>query len=230
MTDDSLAKRVQAALEQDTAVNLHRYPIHITTTDGLRLEGVVEDIVAKRRAGQIAREVAGTGAVIDRLRIAVSREPGDQELAQAVIRHLLEEPVFGDVAIAAADPEANASSRIDVTARDGVVRLDGIVSSLAHRRIAEVRAWWTPGTGDVDNRLHVQPPEEDNDHEIADVLRMVFQMDPALDAQEISVRVHERIVNLSGRVATEANRRIAVHDCWYVPGVHDVRADELYLP
>ncbi len=50
MTRD-LEGTVRAALEYETAVNLHRFPIDISVQDGVVvLEGIVENIVAKRIA------------------------------------------------------------------------------------------------------------------------------------------------------------------------------------
>jgi osmotically-inducible protein OsmY len=46
--------------------------------------------------------------------------------------------------------------------KEGVVTLDGEVSSLAHKRLCGVLAWWVPGSRDVVNGLEVRVDEVDN--------------------------------------------------------------------
>lgn len=224
MSGDSIESRIRAALEHNPAINLHRYPIRISHSDAIRLEGTVADIEAKRRAIQIAHQVAGNVGVDDRLRLEVGRQRPDDELRQAILRSLLEEPGFVELQLL--EENAAPDTREDwirIAAHVGVVLLEGVVGSLSHRRLAEVLSWWTPGTADVDNRLHVQPPEQDSDEEIADIIRIVLEKEPAIDSTQIQIGVKDRVVSLRGLVRSEENRRIAAWDCWYIPGVHDVR-------
>jgi osmotically-inducible protein OsmY len=224
MSGDSIESRIRAALERDTAINLHRYPIQVHHDDAVRLEGTVEDIEAKRRTVQIAHQLAGNAGIDDRLRLEVARPRPDDELRQAVVHTLMQEPAFVELQLLEERTAAHPSEDwIRVSAHDGVVMLEGVVESLSHRRLAEVLSWWTPGTADVDNRLHVQPPERDSDDEIADVIRMVLEKEPAIAAAQIQIGVADRVVSLRGWVHSEENRRIAAWDCWYIPGVHDVQ-------
>ncbi len=71
----------------------------------------------------------------------------------------------------------------------GVVTLSGYVPSLSHKRMAGVIAWWVPGTRDVVNGIEVRPPEEDDDGEIADAVRIALEKDPLVDASAIAVIV-----------------------------------------
>ncbi|MBA2409882.1 MAG: BON domain-containing protein [Gammaproteobacteria bacterium] len=103
-----------------------------------------------------------------------------------------------------------------------LIKVTGEVKSLSHRRFAEVLLWWVPGSCDVYNRLHVRPPQVDSDEEITDVVRMVFDKEPALDAEQISVVTRDSEVTLRGAVATETQKLRAVRDVWYIPGVHAV--------
>ncbi|WP_435101696.1 BON domain-containing protein [Arhodomonas sp. AD133] len=220
MEERELVGRIRAALEHDRAINVHAYPIDIRAGESITLAGTVADIVAKRRAAQIARQVASSIRIRDELRIDVARHRPDTELADAVIRRLHGELAFLEIPVGGAPP-ANGPA-IAVTAGDDVATLAGTVPSIAHRRLAEVLAWWTPGVGDVDNRLHVYPPEEDSDEELTDVLRQVMEMDPSIDAARIGITVRDRGVTLTGVVHDDVHRRIAVRNCWYVPGVHGV--------
>ncbi len=231
MADEELIQRIRAALERDPGVNPHRDPLRVVAGAPLALEGEVETIEVKRRAMAAARAAANGTHVADRLRLQVSRERPDDELAQAVLHHLIHEPAFNETALAEGTKPAphHDGSWIGVTARNGQVRLHGRTGSLSHRRLAEVLSWWTAGVADVDNRIHVAPPEEDSDDEIADAIRLVLDKESCLDAEQIGVQVRERKVHLTGLVDTEEGRRIASFDCWYVAGVHDV-VNDIQLP
>ncbi|HKJ94002.1 MAG TPA: BON domain-containing protein [Gammaproteobacteria bacterium] len=221
MNEDSIATRIIAAYERASAVNLHQWPLTVNAGETLELLGTTPDIAAKRLAYHVAQEVVGDRPVVDRLRVAVTRERPDNELRQSVLHRLMTEPVFLETPLR--EPPENADGGILVDAHDGTVRLDGEVRSLSHHRLAEVLAWWTPGVADVDNRLRVNPPEEDNDDELADALRIVLEKEPALDRGQLKVGVRDQVVTLEGLVQSEANRHVAVWDCWYVPGVRQVR-------
>lgn len=223
MPQNERIRAVRAALEQNRAVNLHRDRIEITEDgDTLVLDGEVENIVAKRRAMQTARETLGDARVLDRLKIRVVEPTGDQALAQAVIHTFGSEPAFQFFSVGPEPPAEARNDWIAVGAEQGRVTLQGSVNSLSHRRMAEVLAWWVPGCADVENRIRVAPPENDNDDEINDAVKLVLDKDPTIDAQQISVTTRDGEVTLTGALASEEARRIVGYDCWYIPGVHAV--------
>ena len=66
------------------------------------------------------------------------------------------------------------------------------------------------------------PLENDNDNEITDAVRMVLEKDPLVHASQIRIGTAGGIVALDGSVASQEEKRLAVLDAWYVPGVWDV--------
>lgn len=222
MDTQTAAKAVSAALEREPDINLHAFPITVREEAGtLRLEGEVENIVAKRKAWRIARDAASPADVLDDLYVRPGEVRGDDELRVAVLDALQREPVFRGLHIAGGGP-ATQPADIAVAVADGRVSLAGTLRSLSHRRLAEVLAWWTPGVRDVHNRLHVQPAEHDHDGEITDAIRIVLDKETALDGNEIRVETVHAAVTLTGSVRSETLKTIAGFDCWYVPGVHSV--------
>jgi osmotically-inducible protein OsmY len=111
---------------------------------------------------------------------------------------------------------------IGIAVHKGVVQLTGKVGSLSHRRLAEVRAWWTGGCELVENHLKVEPPEKETDDELTDAVRMVLEMDPLVHAGQIYARARDGVVTLEGYVASKEEKKLAILDAWYVPGVHEV--------
>ncbi len=230
----AVEKAVLAALEREPGVNRHRMALHLeynVVSRGLTLEGEVDNIIAKRRAYECASRVDGVDGIIDRLRVRPGEARGDGAIRAFLMQALLDEPTLRDCALHAfhkgimetlrAPPDN--SSVIGVTVADGVVELTGHVGSLSHKRLAGALAWWTPGSRDVLNELDVLPPEDDNNGEIADALRLVLEKDPLMThAGDLGIGVRHNIVTLSGIVTTEEERRLAEYDAWYLVGVRGV--------
>src|SRR3989344_4231982 len=221
----SVEKAVMAAFEHDRGINLHRHPIRLEfdiIMGALILEGEVENIIAKKRAFDIASQVEGIQGVMDHLTVA----PSD-----SLIQELLQEPALLLCTIRAHNKGSMETLReatemsdnvIEVFVNEGIIQLNGVVPSLSHKRLAGVLAWWTPGCRDVINGMRVTPPEADNDDEIADALRLVLEKDPLIHADQIGIRVKNRIVTLTGLVGNKEEKKMAELDAWYLLGVNKV--------
>lgn len=233
-TKEAILKQVHAAMEQEPRINLHRHPIRMELgNDGaLTLEGEVEDIAAKKLAMELAGAVSGVRGVIDRLRVAPAERRGDGAIRDEVCRFLLEEPTLQNCSLHAwskgrreslREAGAESAGTIEVAVDEGVITLDGEVISLSHKRMAGVLAWWTPGCRDVVNGLEVVPPEQDNDDELADALRLVWEKDPLLaDADLLRASARDYVLTLEGTVPREAEKKAAELDAWYLFGVDKV--------
>ena len=223
MPQKDLAAALLAALEKDADINLHESPIRVTYSSSLRLEGEVANIIVKRKARRIAVQLSGLNDIEDHTLLRPGERRSGKALQDATITSLSQEPAFRDIPVRtgeSGDPDGH--DWIGVSVSDSVVRLDGQVGSLSHRRLAEVIAWWVPGSCDVHNHMRVRPAEKDNDDEISDAVRMVLEKDPMLHAETIGVHTRDRVVTLEGSVHSDEQRRMAIYDCWYVPGVPDV--------
>jgi len=230
MKSNSATAAIVAAFERHAEINLHEDPIRVHGDEVITLEGEVANIAVKRQAERIARRLAYPTPVLDRLLLRVGNRRVDDALEHAVLDALIQETAFAGMSMQASRAArfSDHSDHLTVTATGSRVRLDGRVNSLSHRRLAEVIAWWIPGTADVDNRVRVSPPEEDNDGEICDAVRLVLDKETSLDADQVHVACRQGEITLTGVVNTEEQRRFAIYDCWYIPGVHAVK-DQMHL-
>lgn len=229
---EEIVKEVRAAFEHDPRINLHRYPIHIDFSDGdLTLEGEAEHIAAKKIALELAIAVPGVQGIVDRLRVAPAQHMGDGAIRDHVRDAFLQEPSLetctirvrnGEEVETCRESRQEPSGAIDIIVEDGVVTLDGQVPSLSHKRLTGALAWWVPGSRDVINGLEVVPPEEDNDAEITDAVRLVLEKDPFINAGQIYISTRNAVVTLEGLVPKEAEKEMAEFDAWYVFGVDQV--------
>jgi len=231
-TEERIVTEVAAALERETRVNLHLYPLYLTLVDGiLTMEGEVENIMAKKRALEVAAAVRGVSGIIDRVRLVPAKVMEDGEIREHVCAALLAENLLAPCAIWAivkGKPKVvretdDAVGSIDVEVNDGVVVLNGAVISLSAKRLAGALAWWVPGSRDVVNGLDVSPPEEDNDDEVVDAVRLVLEKDPFVNASQIRVSCDDFIVTLEGMVRNESQSKMAEADAWYVFRVDGVK-------
>lgn len=227
---ESVTVRVRAALGR-LGLDLHRHPVRLEYADGvLTMEGELPDIAAKKRALERGAALPEVRWVTDGLRVEPAARMGDGEIRDHVRDALLAEPTFEECAIrvhrgGTLDVEREppvSRGTLEIAVDDGIVRLEGSVPSLSHKRLVGVLCWWVPGTRDVVNALEVSPPEEDTDDEISDAVRIVLEKEPLLDASGIGIHVEGAQVTLRGIVASDEQRRAAEHDAWYVFGVDDV--------
>lgn len=229
LAQDGTLQAIEAALRTDSRLRGRLDELRLGVEDDvIVLDGVVEDIAAKRLVPRISVRAAGDARVLDRLRLKARVERSDEELQQATQRILGAEPVFEGYRIVQGEVESQDKlfdKVIGVHAEDRVVYLSGTVGSLSHRRVAEVLAWWVPGSVDVENRLTVAPAEQDSDDEITDALRMVLEKDPWIDAGHLQIRTRDSIVHLAGLLPGDEQKKMAENDAWYIAGVHDVVND-----
>jgi osmotically-inducible protein OsmY len=232
MQADAVRKQVHAALERESRVNLHRHPVRIESADGtVTLEGEVADVAAKQLALQLARAVQGVRSVVDRLRVAPGERRGDGAVRDSAARLLLQQPELRGCSLNVRTNERvevlhrvadDPAGEIQLSVTDGVVVLEGHVISQSHRRFAGAVAWWTPGRRDVINALEVRPAYEDRDDEVAEVMRLVLEADPELDADQIRTNCNGKIVFLEGTVPNDQQKRRAEQDAWSLAAIRGV--------
>lgn len=228
---DKLLNDVNAALQADTRIDIDDLMLELGVDDGvLVLRGNVDSIREKRIAANVAgRAVNGQCPVRDELFVR-GAATGDLELRDDVAKTLAAEGAFLDYSLSVVSGSHRDSLRhgqpgaghIEAIVDNGCVALEGEVGSLSHRRLAEVLVWWRSGCRRVDNRLAVTPPEEDHDNEITDAVRIALEKDPLVHATQLRVGTAAGVVEIRGLVTSEQERKLAINDGWYVPGVWDV--------
>lgn len=229
--DTDLAEAIRDELDHDARVTDRLTGVDILARAGqVVLEGEVPDIATKRIVANTARALADDGtAVDDRLRLA-AQSVDDDELARQVTEQLSAEEAFRNCVIVLhqqwraqiMQQPRGANCGIEVRVRQGVVTLAGRISSLNHRRLAEVLCWWVPGCSRVDNYLDTSPEEPDTDSLLTDAVRIVLEKDPMLDPAGLAAAAGAGIVELRGIMPDEEAHRLALRDVWAIPGVWDV--------
>ena len=230
---ENILKQVRAALEHETRINLHRFPLAIDLRDDgtLVLEGETENIAAKKLAVELAASVLGIAGIVDRLRVVPAQRMGDGQIRDHVRDALVGEPAFENCAIRVrsddrqmpgTEPTSASDYSIAIAVSEGVVTLDGRVGSVSHKSLAGALAWWVPGSRDVINRLEITPPQASSDDEITEAVVVVLETDPLVNAESIQVTTRNSVVTLEGTALSDSQKEMAEMDTWYVYAVHKV--------
>ncbi len=229
----TVEEAIRRSLGSARRLEVHRYPIavRVEEEDGVAtLEGEVGSVAMKKLALEQAAAVPGVTGIVDRIRVAPAERQGDKQIADHVRDALLQDSAFGECTLRRISSGREEVMRqldeprgdICISVSDGIVTLDGEVPGLSHKRLAGVLAWWVPGSRDVVNGLAVEPQEEDSDSEITDAVRIALEKDPFVNAGQVRVGTHDRVVTLRGLVPNETERDMAEADAWYVFGVDNV--------
>jgi osmotically-inducible protein OsmY len=230
--EEEIARRVSEAIAEDTRVHPSGRPLWVEVSDQVvTLEGEVEDIASKRRAFALGATFPDVRGVVDHVSVRPAAHMEDGAIRDHIRDALLGEPAFDRCTLTVAsdghaeavrDASTDAAGVIQALVHEGTVRLEGHVASLAHMRLAEMLAWWVPGTRDVRNRLVVSPAEDDNDDEISDAVRTALEKDRLVDAAQLRVVTRAGQVTLYGVLPSREQREIAERDAWFIPGVREV--------
>ena len=201
--------RVVQAVEKQLGLERHldSRGIHVTVKHGIAmLRGQVGTFGEARQAAHAAQLATGVRGVINWLHVEESA-PGDSVLA-AQVRE----------ALAAAEQPIRA---LQVWARAGNVRIDGVAVSLQQKRAAQDLTWSIQGVVGVDNRLRVVPIVRRSDAQIAEDIRAHLVADGFGD-ETVLVGVNDGVVTLSGEVGSIFEEQRALLRAG-VPGVSEMQ-------
>jgi osmotically-inducible protein OsmY len=210
MTSQPAVKALRAMLTEELKFDPNSFPIAMKMDDGsIVMEGMVASVGLKKRALLLAMGIEGVTGVVDRLRVSPSVRMSDDEIRDHMTDALTQESSLSGLGIG-------------IEVRDGVVDLEGRVSSLSHKRLAGALAWWVPGSLDVINSIEVNPPEADTDDELIDAVRLILEKDALVDARSIRVSAAGYVVTLEGVAGSASERASAEDDAWFTWGVNNV--------
>ena len=111
---------------------------------------------------------------------------------------------------------------IHLKMENNAIIMEGVVNSIAHKKMALLIAMGIPGTSGVIDRLRVRPAKEMGDKEIKNHIYDAFTEEPTLKNIPIEVEVNNGIVDIEGTVPSLSHKRLAGLLAWWVPGSVDV--------
>lgn len=239
-----ITTKIQAQYFAD--VDVKGRTIDVTTSpDGrVTLAGTVTSTAERDEALRIARTTEGVREVIDRLRVeAATAGPGQP--ATAADRNALTDPWITMKVESKYFLDSDVKGRdIDVTTQNGIVILNGEVTSAAEKRQAVLLAESTEGVTQVRDELRVVAVRADdaterggasdvkdaasrtaaaaNDEWIEAKIQAKYFLEGDLKNDDISVDSARGVVTLQGRVDSADQKRIAEEIAKETDGVRNV--------
>lgn len=234
--------RQEGSVATAIATNRHLSSFQIDVDvqgDTAVLTGNVETGVDKDLAEQVALDIEGIGDVDNQLRVderAERRAEGERTVAD----RLGDSTTTATVKSKLLWNNSTAGLDINVTTRDNVVTLEGVVDSGAAKELAERLAADTDGVREVRNQLVVGDTERAggtaetagdvlSDAWITSKVKSSFLFSRNLSGTDISVETRDGAVTLSGNVATPAEKELAEQTARNVRGVREVRTGDLNI-
>ncbi len=204
ITFEWATKRSDQQIKDDAVATLKRdvylvdLPITVVVKDGVvTLEGTVGSAYEKDLAEKDAQWLSNVKSVNNDLEVERSEKRGVREIepspSDANLKKAVRDELNQDIRLNASDISVNASY--------GGITLDGAVYSHYEKRLAEQDAYDVVGVGWVTNNLFARVDTRE-DWAILDDVKFNLDTDATTEGFDITVKVNNGVVTLSGNVNT----------------------------
>jgi len=213
ISDAGITLSIESDMRGYDGIDAHL--IDVQTEEGIvTLSGYVDNLLAREQAVTLAKSIKGVRSVIDQINLRPVVRP-DSEIKRDAIAAL------------AADP-ATDSWEVTVKVMNGEVTLKGLTESWQEKQLAAQVVKGVRGVREVKNEMVYIPTMDRPDTEIAIDIRQRLKMDVRVNAGGIEVEVMDGQVELSGLVASGAEKTLAEQLAW-VTGARDVDSSALWV-
>ncbi|MDX1586481.1 MAG: BON domain-containing protein, partial [Balneolaceae bacterium] len=209
-SDSQITEALNTQISSSEAVPADN--IEVETNEGVvTLSGSTTNLLAKRKATEIAQNIHGVISVVNNITITGERS---------------DEAVEADVTEALSTDPATEALEISVDVRNGLVTLTGAVDSWQEKQLAASIAAGVKGVKEINNTIIVQPNPNRSAENIKEEIEETLMMNSQIRGEEITVNVDSNRVRLSGAVGSAYEKQLAMNYS-HVVGVDSVVADEL---
>jgi len=209
-SDSELQRDVQNELNWSPSVTAAG--IGVTAQAGvITLTGNVPSYFEKVEAAHIAGRVAGVMAIADELQVNLPAlsERSDADVAQTALSALA-----WNVAV--------PRDRAKVVVENGWVTLTGQVDWYFQKMAAESAVHHLMGVKGMTNEITLKPGKTASAAEIKGSIESAFKRHAKLEAQNITVTVHDGTATLQGKAHSWEEKEAAGQSAWAAPGISSV--------
>lgn len=210
-TEEQIKRDVVDQLYWDNRVDASDVTVEVSNGT-VTLRGTVPSYFAATSALNDAWAVLGVTDVRNHVTVrypGTVKLPTDEEIRTDALNVLARSP---DIVISDLDVEVDA----------GRVTINGSVDSYWKRAHAEDLVGSCPGVISINNRLTIVPDRDFVDRDIANDIQTAIDRNALVAVDDVTVRVRDGLVTLSGTVPTYAARRAAYNAALFTAGVRGV--------
>jgi osmotically-inducible protein OsmY len=209
--DIEITLAIERKLQNDKGVPAHL--IDVQTRHGIvTLSGLVENLLARDRAAELATTLKGVRSVINLIEVI------------GVVRR--DDQIRSDVNLALLEDPATDLFDVNVDVREGTVILSGKVDSWQEKQLCVLVAKGVIGVKAVESRIEVSQKSRRPDDEIKADIEQRLAYDVWINNALINLKVVRGNVFLSGIVGSLAEKERAAASAW-VAGVTSVNDSDL---
>jgi osmotically-inducible protein OsmY len=213
ITDDRIRYALEDMLQRYSGIDPQLIDVEVEK-GVVKLDGYVETVRSRGRAGGLAEAMQGVRAVENMLRVRpIARS--DEEIRQDVMAAIEDDPVL-----------ETKGQRI--TVENGEVKLTGGAGSWGERRLFAEAAGGVRGVRGVSNDLEVSQLVARGDEEVAREIQRRLRRDVWTDDTNVSVQVRRGVAKLAGGVNSAAQKR-RVEEAALIRGVRNVDSSGLVV-
>lgn len=213
ITDEDLVNHIDNEMVVSDRVDAYKVRVE-SDSARVTLTGTVNNLLAKRRAEQIARSTVGVVSVQNDIVVKRS-DRADREIKRDIQAAYQKDPAADTYEIA-----------IDV--RNGTVTVSGTVDSRAEKQLAGEVAAGVRGVTEVVNDVDVDYATDRADAEIRSDIRRRLETNVMVDDGLLNVMVADGDARLTGTVGSAAEKWKA-YDLAWVAGVRTVDASDVEI-
>lgn len=212
--DEEIKKDVVDELYWDGFIDASQ--VSVIVSDGVvTLSGQVPTYSESTAAWSAAHRIQGVLDVVNDINISYvtpPEVPDDAEIERRANTLLRWDPSLDD-------------ATLSVSVNDGIITLDGTVDAYWKKSFIEGKIMDIRGIVYIENKLTVVPSKELSDEIIAEDIVSAMDRDTRVDAEDITIKVEDGVVRLSGQVVNWRESRAAVQIATRTAGVVGVDDD-----
>lgn len=195
--DRRILKRVENLFKRDEALKNEKIDISVVSGE-VFLDGEVRDKTLIKRAEKLVRSIKGVKKIVNSLSVPVRRSISDEDIEDAATKII---------------KERNLS--VNVSVRNGILKIFGSVSTLKEKKTIETYFKSLP-VKRIENQIKIEPPFPVNDFALESLL---FDALRELKIFHLRVKVLNKIAYIKGNVESEEEKKAVVDRASEVPGV-----------
>lgn len=211
LNDPDISIAIENKLQDAPAIDASRIEV-VTDLGIVRLKGNANNLLATRKAEDIALAIAGVRGVVNLLEVK-PKLVSDEKIKERIEDQLTQ-------------PNAPTIENLRVIVADGKVQMSGVAHSWQEANLAGDVVASIYGVTQLDNNIDFEPKENRPDDQLEAEIEKMLKMNARIDGDLIEVEVNASEVKLSGVVGSAWEKKYAQKIAW-VSGVNDVQAENL---